>query len=205
MYLVKTLERTELRSEATNTIIENLHKRVPREKEHSEIVSRLSQQLGKKLGLPKVEQRKLREAGFLHDIGKVVLNSAVMNHSALLTPDEIAERRNHPIIGFRILNTFDDTMDLAETVLAHEENWDGSGYPKGLAGEDIPLLSRIIKVTERYERKINDAERNDPAARQAALQYIRDNAGTLFDPRVAAAFIDMMENGGGELNSDKPD
>ena len=196
MYLSKTLDRTELRSEATKTIIDNLHRHFPREKEHSEIVSRLSEKLGRKLGLTRDEQRKLREAGFFHDIGKVVLDSALVENNNLLTPGEISERQNHPIIGYRILNTFDDTMDLAETVLAHEENWDGTGYPKCLAGEDIPLLSRIIKVAERYERELN-GERDEPSDNRTelVLQYIREYAGRLFDPRVANAFIEMMENG----------
>lgn len=193
MYFSKTLERAEIRSGAVSTIIKTLHNSSTREKEHSEIVSKLCQHIGRMMNLSVVEIRKLREAGYLHDIGKIVLDPILLNKNENLSPKEINEIQNHPVTGYRILNTFDDTMDLAEFVLAHEECWDGSGYPKGLVGEDIPLLSRIIAIANDYERAINRKSVQEAVSRDEAIAYIRENAGKRFDPVIAEVFAQLLE------------
>ena len=101
--------------------------------------------------------------------------------------------QQHSVVGYRILNLFDDTLDLAEYVYGHHERWDGAGYPRGLKGEQIPLLSRIITVVETYDRVLNRGELSLDERKLAALDVIKNGAGTQFDPQIAELFIRIME------------
>ncbi|MDD4239065.1 MAG: diguanylate cyclase [Desulfotomaculaceae bacterium] len=184
MYSAKALERDKVRRSVIDSIITTLHQNSPREKNHSLRVSELCQELGRALKLPEVELRKLKEAGYLHDIGKIVLEPKLLNKDYPLTNGECKEMNKHSIVGYRILNSFDDTVDLAELVLAHHEQWDGHGYPKGLKGEEIPLLARIIAVAESYDRIIYDSANNKVMSKADAVGAIRENAGTQFDPKI---------------------
>jgi diguanylate cyclase (GGDEF)-like protein/PAS domain S-box-containing protein len=193
MYQSKTLEWEKVRSEAISAIITTLHRNSTREKDHSQSVSELCQELGRALDLDEVEILKLKEAGFLHDIGKVVLAPRLLNESNQLNSQEWDEMRVHPTIGYRILSTLDDTMDLAKAVLAHHEHWDGSGYPKGLKEDEIPLTARIIAVVESYDRMVNRANVERAVERREAIEELKSNAGNKYEPAVVAAFIQMME------------
>jgi len=193
MYLTKTLERHEVRSGAIDSILDTLYTVNPREKEHSIRVSELCWYMGKALKLSDTEVKKLSDAGYLHDIGKIVLDPKLLKKNVRQTDKEWELIKKHPIIGYRILNTFDHTLDLSEIVLAHQERWDGSGYPKGLKGEEIPRLSRIIAIAESYERMLAGAENAPPMSRDQALETIREEAGTYFDPELAEVFINVVK------------
>ena len=103
--------------------------------------------------------------------------------------------QQHSAVGYRILNLFDDTLDLAEYVYGHHEKWDGSGYPRGLKGEQIPLLSRIISVAEAYDRVLNRGELPFNDRKAAALNVIKSGAGTQFDPQIVEVLINLPEDG----------
>ncbi|MDZ7836866.1 MAG: HD domain-containing phosphohydrolase [Actinomycetota bacterium] len=108
--------------------------------------------MGKEMKLPTTEVKKLKEAGLLHDIGKIALSRDLLNlNDNMLTGEQKMNWQQHPVIGYRILNLSNQTLDLAEGVLSHHENWDGSGYPKGLKGKEIPRIARIIRVAETYD------------------------------------------------------
>lgn len=96
-------------------------------------------------------------------------------------------------MGYRILSLFDDTLDLAEYVYGHHERWDGTGYPRGLKGEQIPLLSRIITVVETYDRVLNRGELSLDERKIAALDVIKNGAGTQFDPHITELFVQIIE------------
>ncbi len=193
MYSVKSLNRDDVRSRAIDAITDSLYESSCREREHAERVSELSVLLGRGLGLSEVKLKKLKEVARLHDIGKIVLEPNILNKNHRLTLEEWNEVKRHPIIGYRILNSFDDTLDLAESVLAHHEQWDGTGYPKGLKGEEIPLLARIIAVVESFERMTNDSDNTKARTKEDALRELRENAGRQFDPMLAELFARMME------------
>ncbi len=193
MYAVKTLEKDEIRYTTLSTIIDTLHDNIIRERDHSIEVSRLCENFGQWLQLPKDEVRKLKEAGFLHDIGKIVINPALLTKNCALTNHEWSEIKGHSINGYRILNAFNDTMDLSESVLAHHERWDGTGYPKGLKNEEISKTARIIAIAESYDRMIHEEENKMAISKDAALQELRANAGSQFDPALVKAFISMLE------------
>lgn len=199
MYDAKSVEKSKISVGAIETIVKTLHEACPREKEHSECVSALCQQMGRMLRLSKNELRKLKDAAYLHDIGKVALPSELLNKMQSLTPAQWNEVKKHPIVGYRILNSFDETVDLAEDVLCHQERWDGTGYPKGLKGEEIPLFARIISIAENYERWRHDSDNFQAYSLQDTMQAIRDKSGILFDPALVEQFLHMVEENPGDL------
>ena len=187
MYSSKTLEHRAIREGAIQEIMDTLYENSKREKEHSDQVSRLSVELGKKLKLSEESLRKLKEAAYLHDIGKIVLDSKLLDLAYKPISKEWTEIKQHPIVGYRILYSFDRAVDLAEIILAHHERWDGTGYPKGLKHEEIPLLSRIIAVVESYDRMVNAS-----MSQEDIIRDLRENAGAQFDPEIAEIFIEMI-------------
>ena len=193
MYQKKAIAKKNFEAEAIKGVILALHERNPRERKHSDEVSRLCGELGAAMNLPETENRKLREAGYLHDIGKIILSDEILDkYPEMLTEAETYMVRQHPATGYRLLNLSEDTLDLANGVYGHHERWDGLGYPKGLEGEEISLTSRIIAVADAYERvRSNDHYSTESKAR--ALMEIRNGEGKRFDPQVSEVFVQMMQ------------
>ena len=190
MYKDKVLNRKAINADIIGNIMTTLRGRNKKEKLHSEKVSFLSGKIGEALGFSATKIKRVTEAGYLHDIGKIVLDEKILNgHN--LSEAEIEIKRQHPIVGYRILNLFDDTLDLAEAVYSHHENWDGTGYPKGLRGNEIPVMARIIAVAEAYDEMTNEYGnlRFDSAT---ALQRIKEMAGNRLDPEITEAFISII-------------
>ena len=195
MYNAKALERDEARRSTVGEIIATLFGNSAREREHAESVRDLARSIGLELKLPEEELRKLTDAAYLHDIGKIVLDAKLLNINHHLTDFEWNEIKRHPVVGYRILNAFDDTVNLAEPVLAHQERWDGSGYPRGLKGSEIPMLARIIAVAEGYDRMTHDAANASAMSLEEAIRTLQANAGTQFDPQIVEAFTQTLKNG----------
>ncbi len=192
MYQTKSTERGGIKSEALEAIIQEMHRLSPREKEHSEAVSALCVRMGQLLGLSEIDLRKLKYAGYYHDIGKIALDPALLQ-APPCKEHEKTEIKKHPGIGYRILKFFDDTLDLSEFVLNHHECWDGSGYPRGLRSLEIPLQSRILAIAEAYDRHLhNNSPGSEGGREEAALQMILQSAGICFDPGLAGLFARMI-------------
>lgn len=193
MYTQKAVERSRFLGDAIQSIITALHNRSPREKEHAIQVSRMCLAMGKELGLSENDLRKLKDAGFYHDIGRVVLKPGLLGRSYRLSPQEMYELKRHPIVGYRILSSFDETVDLAEIVMTHQERWDGKGYPKGLRGYEIPLFARIINIVESYERMTSDPDPELRKSKNEALRHIKENSGYQYDPYLVNVFHQMTD------------
>ena len=192
MYSEKSISAKSFGIDAIRSIINTLHEKYPQEKKHSEVVSRLCGELGEAMNLPEPEIRRLRDAGYLHDIGKITLSDDLLSKNPeTFTEDEIYMMRQHPATGYRLLNLSAETLDLANGIYGHHECWDGSGYPKGLKGEEIPIISRMIAVVEAYERK-RCRDHYNKKSKMEALQTIRDGNGTRFDPQIAETFIQLI-------------
>ena len=192
MYKNKILTQSNIDAAQLKMIMERLFEKNPNEKIHSIEVSQLSQSLAQALELSPNEIRKAREAGYYHDIGKIALSDDIVQLKATLSLKQLNERKKHSVVGYRILNLFNETLSLAQGVLEHHEHWDGTGYPKGLAGEEISLNSRIIAVAEGYSFLTSsmNPDRINPIE---ALAQIRAAGGQKYDPRVVTALESLLE------------
>lgn len=191
MYRDKTLNRKTNGLRMMETIMSFLHQKSEQEKEHSIAVSLLCEKIGRKMNLPQTEIKKLKDVGYYHDIGKIILSDETLKKGIIESEEERTKKRQHSVIGYRILNIFDFTLDLAEGVYSHHERWDGSGYPKGLKGEEIPLIARIISIAEHYDKFTGNYMQN-PLDKKRALEKIKSMSGADFDPEIVDLFLDMM-------------
>ncbi len=191
MYKEKLLSRKLFGADTIKTIITTLQLKHPMEKEHSENVAYLCEKMGVELGLSEPDIKRLKDAGFLHDIGKIALEEDII-HKEELSEEEERKLQQHPVIGYRILKIFDDTLDLADGIYGHHENWDGSGYPKALKGLEIPLIARILALVESYEEARAGKGRNKKSKAEI-VKDLHSEAGKRFDPVIVEAFVKMIE------------
>lgn len=192
MYAAKTLERDTLQNRELGDIVGILTRNSEYEGQHAEYVGTLCRKLGLALGLPESDVRKLTAAGRLHDIGKIALDQELLKSGSPRDPVEEKAWEQHPLVGYRILNYFDETLELAEAVLAHHEHWDGSGYPRGLTGKSIPLFARIIALANAYAHMLNGGPKQAGGkSHAAALREIKAQAGAKFDPEIVKVFLEL--------------
>ncbi len=187
MYLSKTVDRETVKGETIKEIIAQLHTNHPEEKGHAERVGALCYQMGKMMKLSEGEAVRLRFGGLLHDIGKITLLPVQEG-----TKSELSDKREHATVGYRILRSFDDTLDLAEAALYHHERWDGLGYPKGIKEQELPLIARVVGIADYYDKLRYPAAGTEAESVDDALQDIQDNAGKRFDPQIASLFVKMV-------------
>lgn len=189
MYRVKLFEGPSMRGKMIRVIIQTLYEKNPREKDHSQRVSVLSRALGAAVGISEERLKELETLAYLHDIGKIAIDESILNKPSALNAQEFEEIKKHPEIGYRILNTSDEFAELSYYILCHHERWDGSGYPKGLIQESIPLFSRIISIADAYDAMTSERPYRKPIAIEDAINEIRTHAGTQFDPHLAKIFV----------------
>lgn len=156
---------------------------------HVQRVTQYAVALGEELGLPDEEIRSLQFGATLHDIGKIGIRSEVLNKEGPLTPEELTHVREHPLIGERIVGEVDFLQAVRPLVRHHQERFDGSGYPGGLQGEEIPFLARIIAVADAYDAMAIDRPYRRARGHAEALAVLRREAGRQFDPTVVKAFL----------------
>lgn len=192
MYKKKLLESPSMRGKSINTIITTLHEKNKREEAHSYRVSNLCEIMGRAISLEDDEVNELKTVGLLHDIGKIAIEENILNKKGKLTDEEWEEIKRHPEIGYRILSTVNEMSDMARYVLAHHERWDGKGYPKGLAGEDIPLQSRIITIADSYDAMVSERSYRGPLPKEIAIGELRKGKGTQFDSKLVNVFIEEV-------------
>jgi diguanylate cyclase (GGDEF)-like protein/putative nucleotidyltransferase with HDIG domain len=162
--------------------------------DHSRTVGRYCGLIAAELGLPSERVKRVEVAGILHDIGKIGLPDAILQKPGPLGKTELAEIRTHPEIGAQILSGR-GLEDLREWVLAHHERPDGKGYPRGLAGGDIPLEAKILAVADAYEAMTADRVYRAGIEERAARAELLRCAGEQFDSRVVAAFLTVLNSG----------
>jgi diguanylate cyclase (GGDEF)-like protein/PAS domain S-box-containing protein/putative nucleotidyltransferase with HDIG domain len=192
MYKHKIIENEGMRGNIISTIINTLHEKNPREEQHSQRVSEICQNIGNAIGFSEIKISKLKVVGLLHDIGKIAIEEGILNKPGKLTEQERDEIKRHPDIGYRILSSSYEMLELADCILAHHERWDGTGYPKGLKGEAIPMVARIIALADSYDAMTSERSYRNALSEEEALEEIRNNAGTQFDPEIARIFIEQV-------------
>ena len=191
MYTHKLFEIASHRNETIKTIVSTLHEKNPREEAHSKRVSEICISIGTKLGMKSDEIALLKAISNLHDIGKIAIDDSILNKKGPLDEKEWEQIKKHPEIGYRILSSSPEYADIAQDILSHHERYDGKGYPRGLSGGDIPIRARIITIADSYDAMISERPYRRPLTHQEALEEIRKNAGTQFDPALAELFIKL--------------
>jgi HD-GYP domain-containing protein (c-di-GMP phosphodiesterase class II) len=147
------------------------------------------------MGLRKEQLRQIEKASILHDIGKIGVADAVLAKPGPLDETEWQEMRRHAELGYEILRGIDFLQDAAEVVYAHHERFDGSGYPRGLKGDEIPLGARVFSIVDAYNAMTSHRPYRKALPHYKALEEIKRNAGTQFDPEIVRAFLDAARRG----------
>ena len=161
--------------------------------EHTERVTELSSALGKALGLEERQLEALRRGAILHDIGKIGIPDAILGKPGALTEEEQAVMRTHAAFAYELLKPIDFLKDAVVVPYCHHEHWDGSGYPRGLKGEQIPLLARIFTVADVYDALTSDRPYRAAWTKEQTLDYIRSQSGKIFDPHIVEVFLSVIE------------
>ena len=159
--------------------------------QHTRRVGELSVRIAERLGVPDLEIGLIRLAAPLHDVGKIALPDAILGKPGRLTVDEFEEMKTHATVGAQMLaGSAFALLEVAEQVaLTHHEKWDGSGYPNGLAGEEIPMAGRIVAVADVFDALTHVRPYKAAWSRADAIAEITGHAGGHFDPRVVEAFL----------------
>lgn len=192
MYQRKLAANSEVNQRVIDNIMSGVYEKSPMEKQHALEVSELGAQIAEALGMQKHEVDQLRIAASLHDIGKIVVKASLLHKKEPLTPNERYEIERHAEAGFRILNSCSQTAEFARLVLYHHEWWNGTGYPHGLKGEEIPLQSRIIAVAEAYQMMISELPYRKAMRKEDAIAEIQKYAGVQFDPYISQVIAKMI-------------
>lgn len=190
MYRRKLLEHKSLQSSILASIKTTLFEKSNESESHAERMAELAKRLGNKIGLPKEKLDELELAATLHDIGKISIDRKILTKPEALDEEEWREIKKHPAIGYRIASTVPELRHIAEYILCHHERWDGKGYPQGLAGEEIPLLSRIIAIADAFDSMTQERAYRGAMSAGAAADEILRGAGGQFDPGLARAFAE---------------
>jgi HD-GYP domain-containing protein (c-di-GMP phosphodiesterase class II) len=150
--------------------------------------------LGKSTKLHSNQLDELSLLASLHDIGKVAISETILLKEGKLTEKEWAVIKKHPEIGFNIAQSSPQIVHIAKFILACHENWDGSGYPQGLAGESIPIVSRIMSIADAYDVMTSERTYKKAMSKPEAIEELKRCAGTQFDPVLVNKFIGIILN-----------
>ena len=159
---------------------------------HSERVTAMALEIGREVGLPQAELDVLNRGGLLHDIGKIGVPESLLDKPGKLTDQEFTQIREHVEIGGRILEPIPGFGECMPIVLQHHEWFDGGGYPKGLAGDEISLYARIFAIADCYDAMVSDRPYRSGLPLDRVFQILRAGTGKQFDPRIMDAFLKMM-------------
>ncbi len=161
--------------------------------EHVERTKEMATRLGKELNLPDADLGRLALLAVLHDIGKIAIPHAILLKPGKLTDEEWEIMKTHTEKGYRIVSASKELKSIAEYILHHHERWDGNGYPSGLKGEDIPLLSRIITVVDSHDVMVHDRPYHKAMSEEEAVEELRRCSGTQFDPNIVSVFLQVLQ------------
>jgi len=193
MYAQKNAGRMSAERQSKDVLLRALVERNPALGGHLTSCAMLAERTARRIGLPSAEVERVRHAGELHDAGKVAIPDAILCKPGPLDAEEWAFLRRHPLIGERIVASAPALGDVARLVRSSHERWDGGGYPDGLAGDSIPLGSRIVAVADAYDAMISERPYGAALDPEVALTELRRGAGTQFDPAVVEAFRAVVE------------
>lgn len=189
----KMLRDNSMSSSLVDSLKQTLSESDYETEEHVERTREMASRLGKALELSDSDISKLELLAIMHDIGKVAIPHQVLLKKGKLNDEEFEIMKQHTIKGYRIAKASPELSGIAECILSHHEKWDGTGYPNGLAGEDIPLLARIISAVDSHDVMVHDRPYHHAMPEENAIRELRRCAGTQFDPHVIDVFSKLLE------------
>ena len=192
MYRRKLIDRKSIHSSLIKSIKATMFEKSHETQEHAERLVALSKMVGKEIELSEELLNELEMLATLHDIGKVSVDDHILTKTGALTDEEWVEIKKHPEAGYRIAQSSPELMSIADYILSHHERWDGKGYPQGLSGEAIPLLSRIISIVDAYDAMTQDRPYRKAMSKEQSVNEIKKNAGKQFDPEIASIFLEQV-------------
>jgi HD-GYP domain-containing protein (c-di-GMP phosphodiesterase class II) len=159
---------------------------------HCERVAKLTIELARSVGVPESQMVHIERGAMLHDVGKIGVPDDILKKPAALTDPEWEAMRKHPLLAGLLVSKVGFLEPALPILLYHHEKYDGSGYPFGLSGENIPLEARIFTIVDAYDAMTQDRPYRDAMSHHAAMEEIREHNGTQFDPDVVTAFERLM-------------
>ena len=170
---------------------------------HSENVAKYAEMIAKEMNIPKKQCEALYLGGLLHDIGKIGVPESILKKPLQLTKDEYEIMKQHPVNGYETIKHISDFEEngILDMVLYHHERYDGTGYPKGLKGDEIPFVARIMAVADSFDAMTSRRTYRTENDLEYAIYEIRKNQGTQFDPVIADVFLTICEREGGQFLS----
>jgi HD-GYP domain-containing protein (c-di-GMP phosphodiesterase class II) len=162
-------------------------------KNHSSRVVEMSVKLAREVGLRDEELNTIKRGALIHDIGKLAIPDSILQKPGKLSEEEWAIMKTHPAKAVEILETIPILKFALEIPYCHHENWDGTGYPRGLAGEQIPLYARIFTIIDQWEALTDDRVYRKAWPYEKVISYIKDNTGRIYDPQIANTFLQLLK------------
>ncbi|MDA8100388.1 MAG: HD domain-containing protein [Nitrospiraceae bacterium] len=196
----KTAELIEVNFAVLATLVRTMEKKDQGTYGHSMRVCEFAERIADRMALPQDMHEDLRAAAMLHDIGKISISDTILGKPAPLTDEEFGVVRKHPENGVEILRPLPHYRKILPVILAHHERYDGTGYPQGLSGGNIPLLARIISVADTCDAILSDRPYRPAANHGQVVRELKGMAGRQFDPAVVHAFLDVF----GEEDAKRP-
>lgn len=186
--------RQELWLQLLINISKFVDKQVSKSGEHCEKVAKWASTTARELKMQEDEVENVYWASILHDIGKIGISDRILQKRAALSEDDWVLIKMHPTIGSNIVSSIDALPSLAPTISAHQEKYDGTGYPKGLRGKDIPLGARILGIADAYQAMVEHRYYREARSHEEAVTELKKVRGTQFDPEVLDVFINVVNS-----------
>jgi putative nucleotidyltransferase with HDIG domain len=160
---------------------------------HTQRVTKMTLLLAKKMGMSATEKLDLRRGALLHDIGKMGIPDEILHKPGPLSEEEWVIMRQHPLYAYQMLSPIAYLKGALEIPYCHHEKWDGSGYPRGLKGEQIPLAARLFTVVDVWDALTSNRPYRSAWSKKDSIKYIREQTGKHFDPQVVELFLQEIE------------
>jgi putative nucleotidyltransferase with HDIG domain len=186
------LDSIRIRNEAIDLILNTLYEKSNTERLHSKRVSKICGKIASEMDFNNEKSNQMKVSGMIHDIGKIGIDTNILNKPGKLDPDERNEIERHCEIGYRILHSVDDFSEIAGFVREHHERWDGKGYPMKLKGEGISIQARIIAVADSFDAMTSERLYTEAYSEQEAIDEIIKCSGSQFDPDIARVFVEKV-------------
>ena len=193
MYQHKSAESQRAKRAVLDVSLKELETKGFEPEDHYVIMQDVAQKIGKKKGLSQAEFEKLEKLISMHDIGKVKIPEAILTKEGPLTDEEWEIVKKHPETGYKIARAMKDFAQVAEDILSHRERWDGTGYPQGLKGTEIPLLARITAIADAYEVMSTGRPYKEAMPKHGVIAELKSCSGSQFDPELIEIFLLLLE------------